>query len=199
MKAHEVFQSDYLKAADLSDGADDYVSKIVTITGIETSKPFDDGNTQRLLSFKEIDKKLGLNKTNWNKIASITKQDDDENWVGQKVELWVDPDVQYSGKTVPGIRIRKVSITHPSNPSAQLPPSVKPASELPIASKATAWAAWKRAVGRSGSDQDKADFKKACDIEAANSQTPIENFGAVNWANVAEAHTKPITEDEIPF
>lgn len=203
MKAHDVFQSDYLKAADLSDGGDDYLTKIVTITDIETSKPFDDGNTQRLLSFREIDKKLGLNKTNWNKIATLTKQDDDENWKGHKIELWVDPDVSYGGKTVPGIRVRKVSVTNPANASAQLPPieGMTTAGALPLATKVTAWAAWKRAALEAGETADPIKFKSAADIEATNSRTPIESFTAANWANVATAYRSAlqVAEDEIPF
>lgn len=192
MKANDVFQSSFLRAPDLADG-DDYKTMVVTIAKVTTSEPFDDGKTQRVLHFKETEKYLGLNKTNWNSVARITKEDDDDNWVGKRVELWVDPDVQYEGKTRPSIRIRKVSITNPVNESAKLPP-------LELANKASAWAAWKR-QGAKGTDDDKANFKRACDIEAGNSKTPIEQFGAVQWANVAEAFNtvKAISEDDIPF
>lgn len=186
MKASDVFQSNYLKAHDLSDGAGDYTTKIVTITHVETSEPFDDGNVQRLLTFKEIKKQLGLNKTNWNKIASITKQDDDENWIGQKIELYVDPDVTYGGKTVPAIRIRKVSITNPANASAQLPPVENTAPAMkPVAKpadKTATWVAWK------GYGGDAAGFKAAAESVSAKSNIDIPEFGPDQWQAVLDSY-----------
>lgn len=185
MKAHEVFQSEFLKAADLSDGGDDYHTMLVTITDIETSKPFDDGNVQRMLTFKETPKKLGLNKTNWNSISRITKQDDDENWKGARLELWVDPEVQYAGKTVPAIRIRKVSVTNPANASAQLPPveSAPPAMK-PVAKpqdKNAAWASWKSFGGNA------ADFKSAAEALSTKTNIDIADFGPDQWQAILDS------------
>lgn len=210
MRKSEVFPSKYLKADCLAQGNGRYGTMVLTIAGISTSEPFDDGKVQRVLTFKEDGRELGLNATNWDTISFITGKDDDDEWVGAKIELFVDPMVRFGGKIVPAIRVRAVAGTAPVgnhfpngvNPQVLAQAGVVPASQLPLAisNKASAWAAWKR-QGATGTDDDKANFKRACDIEAGNSKTPIEQFGAVQWANVAEAFNtvKAISEDDIPF
>lgn len=194
MRKEEVFEGKFMKHPFLlvPGSHDEYRSMVMTITGpVVWSEPFQDGKRQRVIGFKETDKKLGLNTINWNSIAKISKIDDDDKWEGVRVELWVDEQVQFGNDIVSAIRIRKA----PGTTTADLKAAgLTPASDLPLATKATAWAAWKRA-GKS----DALEFKKQCDIEAANTGTPIENFTAINWASVSEAHTKPITEDDIPF
>lgn len=97
MKANEAFPSNYLKAADLGKAR-----PVVTIAGIRSDKLGDDD--RRILSFKGKDKEMVLNRTNWNMIAEITGQDDDDNWVGHQIQLYV-ARVDYQGKRVDAIRV----------------------------------------------------------------------------------------------
>jgi len=97
MKASEAFPSNYLKAADLGKAR-----PVVTISGIRSDKLGDD--ERRILSFKGKDKEMVLNRTNWNMIAEITGQDDDDNWVGHQIQLYV-ARVDYQGKRVDAIRV----------------------------------------------------------------------------------------------
>lgn len=97
MKANEAFPSNFLKAADLGKAR-----PVVTISGIRSDKIGDD--ERRILSFKGKDKELVLNRTNWNMIAEVTGQDDDDNWIGHQVMLYATR-VDYQGKRVDAIRV----------------------------------------------------------------------------------------------
>ena len=41
-------------------------------------------------------------------LFDMTGQDDPEEWIGPAVELYCDPEVNYAGKRVGGIRLRKL-------------------------------------------------------------------------------------------
>ena len=58
------------------------------------------------LMFKELDKPMTLNVTNGNIIASITGSADFNNWCGQVIVLYRDPNISFGGKLVGGIRVR---------------------------------------------------------------------------------------------
>ena len=93
-----VFDSDYLKAADLEDKP-----HLATITKVDLETMRD--NTQKLLvSFKEWEKGLLLNVTNANNIAAFCGPETDD-WIGKQIVLftaWVD----FQGKSVEAIRVR---------------------------------------------------------------------------------------------
>lgn len=59
-----------------------------------------------VLYFEEEEKGLVLNNTNGKRIARVSGSVDFDNWPGTKVVLYNDPDVEFAGKTVGGIRIR---------------------------------------------------------------------------------------------
>ena len=105
MKKHDTYRSGFIKADQLDDGGGRYRTMIVTIKAIR-SHTFEDGNNQRVLVFEETDSELGLNVTNWDSVAEITREGDDDNWIGHRIELYVDRNVTYGGKRVPAIRIR---------------------------------------------------------------------------------------------
>jgi len=102
MKASDLTPSKYLKQSDVEP------PKLVTIAGVEKVK-FDDKGTAKekwAMSFRELDKPLLLNKTNINRTVKATGTDDVEDWRGKKVVLYFDPDVEFGGDIVGGIRIR---------------------------------------------------------------------------------------------
>jgi hypothetical protein len=47
-----------------------------------------------------------LNSTNIKRLAKACNSDDTDDWVGKQVVLYVDPDVEYAGNVVGGLRIR---------------------------------------------------------------------------------------------
>lgn len=109
-------KSPFLKGDDLEEGE----RTILTIkTAEEVSFP--SGDTAPVLTFLEIDQKLTLNKTRVKKLVEILGDDTDE-WLGKKIALYP-IDVQYNGKTMPGIAVaappRKPKATQ-GNPKAEV-------------------------------------------------------------------------------
>lgn len=95
-------ESKYLAKEDVGTG------KIVTITGWDkqdVSRDCDPTSIKYILKFEEC-KPLVLNKTNGKKIAKIAGSDNFEDWIGKKIVLWNNPDVEFQGETTGGIRVR---------------------------------------------------------------------------------------------
>lgn len=59
-----------------------------------------------VLHFNELEKPLVLNSTNGQIIASITKSEDFDGWIGKTIVLYFDPNVSFGGKLTGGIRVR---------------------------------------------------------------------------------------------
>lgn len=91
-------KSPFLKGDDLEEGE----RTIVTIKTAEEVN-FPSGDTVPVLSFLEVEQKLTLNKTRIKKLVELLG-DDTDDWVGKKIALYP-VDVQFNGKTVPGIAI----------------------------------------------------------------------------------------------
>jgi hypothetical protein len=92
--------------------------------------------TRWILWFHEAKKGLRLNSTNIKTLAEGFGEHT-EQWIGQRVRLYVDPHVQMAGQTVGGVRIQCPRAAHPAafaqpqqqtqNPGAPtLPPGVSP-------------------------------------------------------------------------
>ena len=106
---NNVFQSDYLKAADLEDKP-----HLATITSVEL-RTMNDGEQKLCVSFREWEKSLLLNKTNANNIASFCGLETD-GWAGRQIVM-APALVDFQGKTVEAIRVRA-----PKVPKAAAPP-----------------------------------------------------------------------------
>lgn len=111
MKKNELFGGMTLKADDLRDDKGKPAAWVLTISGLSTTrfkeKDGEPEKEKRIAHFSEIDLTLVLNKTNWETIEKITEKDDDEEWVGHKIELYPTK-VQFGPDMVDAIRIRPV-------------------------------------------------------------------------------------------
>jgi len=125
MTRDEVFPSKYLKAADLKGRP-----HVVTIekAPLETLKSLDGKETQKIvLSFKNREKTLPLNATNFDAVCDATGCFDTEDWPGQEIELYP-AKTTMGGKTVDCIRIREAQTTQPEPaPKPTLAPKPAPA------------------------------------------------------------------------
>jgi hypothetical protein len=132
MKKSDIFPSKYLKADDVQHDT------IYTIREI-TSELVGQGEEQeekRIAYFNECEKGLVLNVTNWDTIASL-HGDDDDNWTGRPVTLF-STEVSFSGRQVMAIRVR---LKAPKTGTAAVAPTAKPNG-----GKAGAWAAFSAKV-----------------------------------------------------
>jgi hypothetical protein len=101
MNINEVFDSKYLRAADLQGK-----TPVVTITQIEMAK-MQDGQNKPCIFLNNKPKGLVLNKTNATMIAKLYGGETDA-WIGKQVRL-ITAWVEYQGDTVQAIRIRPPS------------------------------------------------------------------------------------------
>jgi len=90
---------DYMKGDDM-EGVDDTT---LTIEGVEVRKL---GNDEKaVVSFKETDALLPINKTNADTLNEISGKKDTDDWIGLEVTLY-GVKVEYNRKMVNSIRIR---------------------------------------------------------------------------------------------
>lgn len=109
--------SKYLKQEDIGPG------KLVTLQSIEkVNIAMEDqpAEMKPCARFREMKKPLILNTTNLGLMASSAGSDDIDDWIGRQFVLYVDPTVQYMGKIIGGIRIRRPRKTAKVEPEPEL-------------------------------------------------------------------------------
>jgi len=96
--------SRFLGHADISDTED----TIVTIKGYsqELMGQGKDQTEKWVLTFKELKKGLGLNVTNGKTCIKLFGTEEMDEWIGQRIALYVKDDVEYQGEVVSAIRVR---------------------------------------------------------------------------------------------
>lgn len=102
MKASDMIESKYLKQADVDDDTP------VTVKGLKkvnVARDDEEAEYRWSVTFHEFDKPMILNATN---IKRMTKAlgDDTDDWIGNSVILYVDPDIEFGGNVVGGLRIK---------------------------------------------------------------------------------------------
>jgi hypothetical protein len=128
MTRDEVFPSKYLKAADLN--GKPYIV-IIESAPYETLKGLDGKEAQKVvLHFKNAEKTLPLNLTNFDAVCDATGCLDTEDWPGQKIELYPSR-TPMGGKTVDCIRIRRPSGSRPPTATPPPPPPAEMNDEIP--------------------------------------------------------------------
>jgi hypothetical protein len=128
MKRDDVFPSKYLKATDLKGK-----TCVATIESApyETLKGLDGKETKKIvLYFKNAEKALPLNTTNFDAVCDATGRPDTDDWPGQRIELYPTK-TTIGGKQVDCIRIRRPNSSGPAPAAASLPHS-PPADEPPV-------------------------------------------------------------------
>ncbi len=82
---------------------------LVTIQDVRQENVAKEGAPEELkwcAHFREIEKPIVLNWINLQTVAKIAGDDDSDNWGGQMIVLYDDPNVSFGGKITGGIRIR---------------------------------------------------------------------------------------------
>ena len=102
MKYNDVFPSEYLKSDDVVGAGEEHQISHVEMEQFTDPKT-KEVDTKPVLHFKDIEKKLILNKTNWKSLALCHGPDSDQ-WKGKRVVLRL-VEVSAFDKTVDAIRI----------------------------------------------------------------------------------------------
>lgn len=103
-KLHEMMESKFLKKEEVEPAV---LATIARISKANVAKEGADPEYKWTMAFEELDKPMVLNSTNLQMIAVICGSEDSDDWVGQKVVLYNDPNVSFGGKITGGIRVRK--------------------------------------------------------------------------------------------
>ena len=122
MDLSQVYGGSLLKAADLQGQ-----SRKVTVSGVSL-QDFPDQPTKIVLSFKNTDKQLVINKTNYGYLAGGMGTESD-NWVGRTIELRPEK-THYKGELVDCIRTYPAQAQAAPAPAPQAP-APAPAAQAP--------------------------------------------------------------------
>src|SRR3990167_521100 len=102
-KIGEMIDSKYLKQSDVD--ADTLVT-VVKVGKANVAREGDEPEYKWLIRFSEFKKPMVLNSTNIKRLAKACASEDTDDWTGKQVVLYVDPDVEFGGNVVGGLRIR---------------------------------------------------------------------------------------------
>lgn len=117
-KVSEMIVSKFLKKEDFEE------DRVLTIKGVKLEDmPGDQGQQKWVLYFREEPKGLAMSVTTIRVLEQAFGSDSDQ-WIGNRVKVYVDPSVSFGGKVVGGLRIR----TPKAGPKAAAPaPAPAPA------------------------------------------------------------------------
>ena len=93
------FIGGYLAKEDLSGPT------VVTITELRPEEVEGASRRKLVVKFAELEKPLILNSTNISRLSSMFGTSDCSRWVGQRITIYVDNNVEYAGRQVGGIRV----------------------------------------------------------------------------------------------
>ncbi len=97
----QMLPSRFLKQAD--------VPSPVVVTVADVTKEViekNTGETKWCLRFREFERPLACNSTNLKRIAHIAGSKNTDHWIGKRAVLYVDPNVEFAGDIVGGLRLR---------------------------------------------------------------------------------------------
>lgn len=99
-KVSEMIVSKFLRKEDFDE------DRVMTIKGVKLEQmPGESGDTKWVLYFKEDHKGMALNMTTI-RVLEQAFGDDSDHWVGNRVMVYVDPNVSFGGRVVGGLRLR---------------------------------------------------------------------------------------------
>jgi len=104
MKISDMIESKYLKQSDV-DGV--VTVRIVALKKMNLARDDEDPEYRWTAKFQEFAKPMVLNVTNLKRLAKALG-DDTEMWLNEPVELYVDPDIEFGGNIVGGLRLRGI-------------------------------------------------------------------------------------------
>jgi hypothetical protein len=105
MKSYKAYSDgQYLKKEDV------IPPQVWTVTDVKeqtVTTPGKEPKDKLVLFFDGTKKGLILNMSQGDALLDMTGHEDPEEWIGHRVELYVDDSVAYAGKKVGGVRLRK--------------------------------------------------------------------------------------------
>ncbi len=128
----ELKKSSFVTKSDL--GPQGSLFTIINCEQVNVAKDGTPAEMKWALNLQEIDKPFILNATNGQIIGGFTGKTNTDNWGGEKVVLYFDPNVSFGGKLTGGIRARapRNQPTARPIPGRNLAPSTPPPAPVPL-------------------------------------------------------------------
>lgn len=104
MKIDEMIESKYLKQSDVKD---EMTVTVKSLKKVNVARDDEDPEYRWTVLFHEFPKPMVLNVTNLKRMAKALG-DDTDDWLGNSVLLYVDPDIEFGGNVVGGLRIKGI-------------------------------------------------------------------------------------------
>lgn len=120
MKVSQMIESKYLAKSDFEDQ-----DGVGTIKGVRQDNLAKEGQPEEMrwvLGFREYPKPMVLNITTIRVLEQAFGGDTDQ-WMGNRVNIFVDPNVSFGGKVVGGLRLRPVKNTIPKGAVSHAQPA----------------------------------------------------------------------------
>ena len=119
MKINKLTASKFLKQGDVEE------PMLVTVksVGLENvSVPGEPAKNRGVIHFHELDKGMVLNKTNLLRAAKAFGSEETDDWIGHKIVIYTDENVEFGGEIVGGLRLRAPRTTAEPQPAAPAKP-----------------------------------------------------------------------------
>lgn len=120
-------ESKYLKQSDV-DG--EMTVTIAKVGKVNLAKDGDAPEYKWAVRFQEFDKPMLLNATNIKRIVKAMGTNESDDWAGKKIVLYVDPDIEFAGNVVGGLRLR--SAAQQKKRVSEFPPEAGDLSDIPF-------------------------------------------------------------------
>ncbi len=104
MKIGDMVESKYLKQSDVPDPV---IVTFQSLKKVNVARDDEDPDYRWSAKFSEFAKPMILNVTNIKRSAKALG-DDTEDWMGKQIELYCDPDIEFGGNIVGGLRLRGI-------------------------------------------------------------------------------------------
>jgi len=105
MKIGDMIESKYLKQSDVGD--EEITVTVQGLKKVNVARDDEDPEYRWTVKFNEFPKPMVLNVTNLKRMGKALG-DDTEDWLGNTVILYVDPDIEFGGNVVGGLRVKSV-------------------------------------------------------------------------------------------
>ncbi len=102
MKIGEMIESKYIKQSDVPDPV---IVTIHSLKKVNVARDDEEPDYRWTVKFAEFAKPMVLNVTNLKRAAKALGDDTDE-WLNKTIELYTDPDIEFGGSVVGGLRLR---------------------------------------------------------------------------------------------
>lgn len=103
MKTSELTASKYLKKDDFPEPR---ILTVKDVTKENVSLPTQPKKERGVMFFRELEKGMVLNTTNLKRAEKALGSDDTDDWVGKKICVYFDENVEFGGELVGGLRVR---------------------------------------------------------------------------------------------